>query len=503
MINLDVKRAFQKHVNKMEILNEDEQGVLKGGFSNFPKTAYPKIEDEAWVSSPFATYKLSRFNNFVPYEERIIGFNSMTQRFLVLDPVLLDLINAAMLEDQIEGLKELHPSLFAEMKTLGFLVDSNLDETELVKEMQQEIDHTDSQYVLVINPTMNCNFKCWYCYESHIKGSKMNGHTLEKIKQFIANKMETQQGLKSFHISWFGGEPMLYFEDVIRPIVEFAAQKAEAHGISFHSGMTTNGYLFKPHMFPFFKEHNLTHFQITLDGNKDKHNTIRYTANKKGSYDKIVENIKLLAQHDLIVDVRINYTPETLEKIEELIDEFAEVSEAVKANMNFSFHKVWQDKSMPNQQLLDSIINNFRNNEMDTSSMISTSDTLRQSCYADKKNQATINYNGEIFKCTARDFNASNQEGSLTEQGEIIWNERYEKRMDAKFKNPSCLTCPIQPICNGGCSQVAMENEGKDYCVVEDAGHTKSEVVLSRFLHKVETLLFLRSRIVKKLNAVN
>ncbi|MFV0248333.1 MAG: hypothetical protein ACK5H1_05180 [Tenacibaculum sp.] len=37
--------------------------------------------------------------------------------------------------------------------------------------------------------------------------------------------------------------------------------------------------------------------------------------------------------------------------------------------------------------------------------------------------------------------------------------------MNAKLKNVPCQTCSILPFCRGGCSQVAMENYSKNYCV--------------------------------------
>jgi uncharacterized protein len=87
------------------------------------------------------------------------------------------------------------------------------------------------------------------------------------------------------------------------------------------------------------------------------------------------------------------------------------------------------------------------------------------SCYADKINQATINYNGDVYKCNARDFNEKNKEGVLTDDGQIAWNDRGKERVNIKMNNSPCLECSILPICGGGCSQVALENKDKDYCV--------------------------------------
>jgi uncharacterized protein len=103
-------------------------------------------------------------------------------------------------------------------------------------------------------------------------------------------------------------------------------------------------------------------------------------------------------------------------------------------------------------------------------------------CYGDHRNHATINYNGEVFKCTARDFTNANSEGMLSDNGRIIWNDKFEKRMNIKFKNKPCLECKIMPLCNGGCSQQAIENEGVDYCIYDFDEDKKKKMVIEKFL---------------------
>jgi len=107
-----------------------------------------------------------------------------------------------------------------------------------------------------------------------------------------------------------------------------------------------------------------------------------------------------------------------------------------------------------------------------------------ESCYADKINSAVINYNGEVFKCTARDFTTENSLGTLEGDGTIKWKSEYEQRQNAKFKNPPCLECRLLPICNGGCSQHAYENLDNNkggYCVYGFDEYKKDAMILERF----------------------
>jgi uncharacterized protein len=107
--------------------------------------------------------------------------------------------------------------------------------------------------------------------------------------------------------------------------------------------------------------------------------------------------------------------------------------------------------------------------------------TVINSCYADKRNQSVINYNGDVYKCNARDFTKERREGVLGD-GQIVWNDKYEQRMHIKLKNKPCLECRILPICGGGCSQKAVESAGRDYCVQDFDEQKKKSIVLGMFL---------------------
>ena len=81
------------------------------------------------------------------------------------------------------------------------------------------------------------------------------------------------------------------------------------------------------------------------------------------------------------------------------------------------------------------------------------------------------------------------------ENGDIVWGEKYHQRMDIKFKNKPCLECRLLPLCNGGCSQQALEHlaVGKEYCIWEDSGISKDQLIISRFKQKMEHLQLLEA----------
>ncbi|MDR2206109.1 MAG: radical SAM protein [Flavobacteriaceae bacterium] len=429
--------------------------------------------------------KASQFNNFFFYEEKHIGYNAFTNEFMLLEPELYDIFNAAKHRNEWEELKTIHSNFYDFLMEKGFIIDDFDDEIEKVKKLVHEIDkENDEFFQLTINPTMNCNFKCWYCYETHIKASKMSPETINNIITLVDNILIEKKNLKGFHLQWFGGEPLLYFDSTVVPLLKGIHPKMTEKNISFSSGFTTNGLLINQKMLDLCKSLGVGHFQITLDGHRERHNQVRYISKERGSYDEIVNNIKLCTMNELSTSTRINVSEETLNNLSKIMYDFIDLDDKSKEYLNFSFHEVWQEEKDITQDIQE-VVNLFRDNGFNTLYKGVNLDTVRNSCYADKKNQATINYNGDIFKCTARDFETKSREGVLNGKGIIDWNEKYEERMNSKFKNPPCLECKILPICNGGCSQQAIEHKGQEYCIHNFDENKKLEIIKDKFLYAI------------------
>ena len=98
-------------------------------------------------------------------------------------------------------------------------------------------------------------------------------------------------------------------------------------------------------------------------------------------------------------------------------------------------HRVWQDSK--NDGIPKIVDDNIEKIKIVRIPVIHNSpNNVLESCYADKRNSAVINYNGDIYKCTARDFTSENRAGFLNEEGEFVWENNYlERRMDSNSKN--------------------------------------------------------------------
>ena len=433
--------------------------------------------------------KYSQFNSIIPYHDKFALFNSFTQKFIIIDPMLRDLLLAAKAEG-IDGLEEIHPTFYAYLQAEEYIIADGIDEVEKVKKIVKEVDENHTSFLLTINPSMNCNFKCWYCYETHIKKSSLNGEMIDKIGRFI-EKTAQKPTMKFFNVSFFGGEPLLYFERDVQPIILKLKEECTINHIDYAMSFTTNGYLVNDDFIKFFKDNNLScSLQITLDGYKEKHDLVRYVSSSKGSYEVIIQNIKKLLLNNFPIRLRINYTSENIHDVYKIAEEFNDIPQTLKDSLLLiDYHRVWQDSKADDiNEVVKENIDNMRESGITVKHL--APNNVRDSCYADKRNSAVINYNGDLFKCTARDFTTVKRAGYLNDSGELIWENDYlEKRMSVKFNNKPCLSCRLLPICNGGCSQHALEALGeREYCVYFGDDKQKDDVVRSKIEEIIESL---------------
>lgn len=364
----------------------------------------------------------------------------------------------------------------------GFLVNDDTDETKSFIEKLNQLMNDGSMFELHINPTLDCNLNCWYCYENHIKGSTISVDNLERITQLI-KRISDKPDLKHLYISFFGGEPLLRFEGTIKKIILAAEQVCQKKNISLHYHFTSNGFLISEKISEFFKNRDVR-FQITLDGDEENHNKVRHLKNGRGTYDKILNGIERLSKAGCYITIRINYTIENIYSIDEVLRQIITLKNLNHNRTHIDLQRVWQDSK--NKFDDTSIIKKYETFLKENGILYSCPNKRDQSlhiCYGDKHNYMLINYNGDVYKCTARDFTQENRVGVLTAGGDISWDkEKIDRWEKAKLSRSQCLKCPIVPICGGGCRQKCIETKDKEGCLLGyDEDRIKS-IIFDKFL---------------------
>lgn len=410
-------------------------------------------------------------------------YNAYTNSFIIVRKKMYE----SFLTEPINLLKDKFPHFYNQLKEAGCIVNNGTNETDLLQKRMNDVNNNESNYKLTINPTINCNFKCWYCYENHLSQSKMNPNVLESVKKHIYNVIQTLHP-KIFNMGFFGGEPLLYYKDIVRPLLKYLKQICEITGIKTSIGITSNGYLLTDKMIEELKQLNVSSFQITLDGNKESHNKVRYPYVGADTYTKIVENIKTLLHAEILVVLRINYTSQNIIGTELIPLEFKDLTENEKKNLQIDFQRVWQDihdeSSILNEEKLEKSIKAFEDINVVVARQILNQ--VWSPCYADYKSQAVINFNGDVFKCTARDFTKENRLGILNEDGTITWDEeKMKQREGVRLSKEVCQRCRIAPICGGTCTQRGLDSGDSNQCIrgLDESG--KDKIVLNQFYYNI------------------
>lgn len=428
--------------------------------------------------------KLSKYVHF--FEERTskILYNLATDSILRVDDKLSEAIQKNA--DDADVLRNIYPALYDALVKNNFIVASNVDETQCVIDQWKNCNDNLSVFRLTINPTLNCNLHCWYCYENHRGEKTMNEHTLNNLKAFIENTIKKKE-LSNFILDFFGGEPLLSFDKIVLPLIECMKKCCESYKKHGQIIFTSNGVLLSSNIFNKLDKYNQLFpifFQITLDGNKEKHDQIRCDNKGKGTFDMIIKHVHQALKCGYSICVRLNYTNDNIDSFIDIISYFNDLTSKERNQIEFDFHKVWQDPySVITENKVKKIIQQFEHEKL---RIVTLNKYSAEFCIADKKNSMVINYNGCVYKCTAREFFNETREGELDGTGKIQTNNRYDQRMKIRFGNEFCRACKIFPICHGGCSQDKIEYSER-HCVRNYTEEEKEEIIWGRLeslIHK-------------------
>ena len=425
--------------------------------------------------------KYSRYNSIITISKNHhLLYNAISDNFIFLT----DITYQDYKNNNANELYEHNVFLHNQLVEIKGIIEESIDEIKTVTDLIKKTDNDNTSYYLYINPTLDCIFNCWYCYESHLKGSKMSPKIIKSVNKLITNIIREQQDLQFFTISFFGGEPLMYFNTVAKPIIKHLEQEIASSKVKVHIHFTTNGYLLNSRLINYLKGKSIS-FQITLDGAKEDHDKTRFTKNGIGSYKRIINNIKELAKSGINVILRINYTTSNILSIHETQHDLKDLEFQYRNNINIDLQKIWQDQDANTDITTNAAISKYVELFQSEGYNVSSHKILHSvidSCYGDKRNQALINYNGDVFKCTARDFLTENRLGYLNQNGIIIWEKNsLERRMTSKFNRPICHNCRIAPLCGGGCSQQAMENLFANECLYHYTKQDIDNIILNRF----------------------
>ena len=109
--------------------------------------------------------KISKYTFLVNQEDNCtVVYNCFNEALSVIETELAEMVQSKPLEE----IKKVHPTFYEFLIHEGFVVEDDVVEENKVIDTWKAADKNRDSYNIFINPTLDCNLHCWYCYEKHI-----------------------------------------------------------------------------------------------------------------------------------------------------------------------------------------------------------------------------------------------------------------------------------------------------------------------------------------------
>ena len=361
----------------------------------------------------------------------------------------------------------------------GILIDDSLDEIGLLRNAYRQMQSDLQSARITICPTLECNFACPYCYEQRIPG-KMSDNIQESVLHEIEKIFDL--GIDVLHITWYGGEPLLC-RDIVMDMSYRIKQISSNKKKDCRFNIITNGYYIDESIISFFQSIKINSIQITVDGCEEVHNQRRISRDGKPTFQRIVDNIKLLDQSGLSVNVRINIDKNNINQFEKVKQLFKNCQN-VLCYPAFITEETIQSKAQKDRCIPHNEYGHLYNQQALELEKIDLDKVLKPGisiCMAEHRYSCVFTPDGNIYKCINDVCNPKLAVGSVTNKETISPTaiSRYLGR--DPFTENECISCKFLPVCYGRC---VWEYCDKGTHACPDIRYLLEDIVTIQFLNK-------------------
>lgn len=338
--------------------------------------------------------------------------------------------------------------------------------------------------------TEDCCLRCSYCYQHKKTKNKLSwAISKELIDNLLNDKYNYINSSNTLGIvlDFIGGEPFLEI-DLISQIVEYTFNKMIElnHPWLYYSqcNICSNGVLYTtPKVQEYFNKYGrFTHLSISIDGDKELHDSCRIDINGNGSYDKAIAAVKLHRERfNNEAPTKMTLSPFNIQYLNKAIFNLIE-NKYKEIHLNCIYESGWtieHAKIIYNELkiIADYIIENNLYNKIyislfrEDDFVPMTEDNNDNWCGGTTQGgHISVNYTGQLFPCIRY------MDSSLNGKQEPIWigtvkegilitdkeKKNYEKINNITRRSQStdeCFYCPIAAGC-GWCSAYNYEETG-------------------------------------------
>ncbi len=350
------------------------------------------------------------------------------------------------------------------------LVSADSDEVAIVRRRRELGVADPNRLDVVIMPTLDCNFRCPYCYETR-RPIQMTNAVSDRLGAWLQHNVP-RHAVTLLH--WYGGEPLLEWRRVIA-ITRKASDAAMNAGTQCIVHVTTNGYLLTPPIARKLVAAGIHDYQVTVDGPPDTHDKTRVLINGRGTFIRVFENIiKTLSMGSAVrITLRINFNHLNLSQIPRLLEMFPA---RCRGQLRVTYEPIFGDCRLSADANCDK-----RTVGQDLASYYALAQQLGYNvelgisgihtgklvyCYAERVHQYIIGPTADVFKCSVSDFDPSRRVGSIGPGGSFSKEEGWDTWMESGAQWPKiCIACVYLPLCMGGCRKARVtKGDGESEC---------------------------------------
>lgn len=414
---------------------------------------------------PTTRYKLSKYNWSFDSDdgEGSYVFNGLSRALVALSSGETAQLRAV--KDR-SAVARIDPELRRQLVRGGFMIPEDEDEQARLKLRYETARFRAEALSLTVAPTLDCNMRCFYCFEGEKGRQSMSIETADKLLAFVDRYLRAH-ALRKVSLCWFGGEPLLALP-VIERVNDGILGICDREGFEFESRAITNGALLDPAAARVLLRGNLSSLQITFDGPRSAHDRTRALEGGVGSFDLILERLAELHKAGLLKNVgiafRVNVWRETADPVEldllrrELIG--LPWFDRSRMNIYLGHLKAYEERADDSRYLSPAeyvrLCQSFAASEGEEPKARNPYPRGASLCTAVRAHSFSIGPLGEITKCWVSFGEEEEVVGSIddlldTEESIPLLPEWIRWLTFNPADDPHCRGCKKLPLCMGGC----------------------------------------------------
>ena len=327
-----------------------------------------------------------------------------------------------------------------------------------------------------LNLTNACNLRCRYCFVKQ-QNNYMSWQVAKDAADMLLDNA-AEVGARP-DITFFGGEPLLMWDKIIKPLVAYIRSERKSNSIL---SITTNGTLLTEEMLRYMKE-NQVGILFSIDGARETQDHNRPAANGESSFDMLAENVDRIIRYFPNTIFRSTAIPETCHHTWENI-QFA-IGRGYKTF--FTMPNVFEEWNGERRAVLAEQIHKYSEYYVgcyrcgETPVKFNTMERIMKrvrdinnavkydryrttyyctacgKCGIGSGTSCSIAPNGDIYTCQEMPSNCGRD--SAFHIGSIYEGVNVAKRLNlvesydpAKARGGDCGKCKLSRICDGGCA---------------------------------------------------